>query len=581
MIWSGRHPATNFRYVNYVHQKLSRRYAVTNDNVLSSTYNREKATFRRMSCAATMRSMYDPIQILLRIMPLVWISKATLFWTPKALMKNRSNGWILHQVSRRSSPFPWNQQGRMAALIFRGGEADDSQSAFFAESDGEADGGNVDSDDEDTDDTEDEDSKEEDTQGESVVEKKEHNSSSSATNIGTSTAPVKVQIRTGLQCPLIDQRLDLTCSRSRDVLSIKQRISRQMRGRPPVSMQRLILLGNGGKMLQDDVLLSDIVPDSNEDEEEDEDDDGAAGSDGLVKISFTLDVVPPIDGKFATDDFGDLLKRMTTDELLDSYCSNVAAMHYSSMSLMKELDEIGNHMQRGRTEAEDSSIYTKDNDDFSQPSSSASLAMRRHALLVKEQLLSNFPEGTYKEIWKDTSGDNECGEEVNGMNDGGSRQRVIARGQKTRNGIRGGATMNVKRAVQHNLNINWADTIRNSLLFLFFGHFGARQAMSRLLMLMAAPLCFIIQLRPVKIMLKQLFYFVGRPPAILLSLLPAPQQAIMGLDSQKALFELYGDPYKSTHGSEEGNARIVENDDIELTADSDESEYEDEYNEEL
>ena len=59
-------------------------------------------------------------------------------------------------------------------------------------------------------------------------------------------------------------------------------------------------------------------------------------------------------------------------------------------------------------------------------------------------------------------------------------------------------------------------------------------------MYLGAPLCFVLQARPVKIAMKQLFYTVGKPPAILLSLLPAPQQAIMSLNYDAAMTDLYG-----------------------------------------
>merc|ERR1712157_190003 len=71
--------------------------------------------------------------------------------------------------------------------------------------------------------------------------------------------------------------------------------------------------------------------------------------------------------------------------------------------------------------------------------------------------------------------------------------------------IHGGAKMTVKRAIQKNLNINWSDTIRNALLFLFFGYFGIRKndTFTKTIMIYyAAPLCFIIQLRFIKIFFK-------------------------------------------------------------------------------
>ncbi|KAL7476607.1 hypothetical protein ACHAW6_002454 [Cyclotella cf. meneghiniana] len=91
------------------------------------------------------------------------------------------------------------------------------------------------------------------------------------------------------------------------------------------------------------------------------------------------------------------------------------------------------------------------------------------------------------------------------------------------------------------MNVNWADTTRNSLLFLFFGYFGGRNSFSRAFLLLSAPLCFFIQTRPVKVAIKQLFYAIGEPPGILLSLLPAPQQAIMSLNYANAMRGLYGE----------------------------------------
>jgi hypothetical protein len=58
-------------------------------------------------------------------------------------------------------------------------------------------------------------------------------------------------------------------------------------------------------------------------------------------------------------------------------------------------------------------------------------------------------------------------------------------------------------------------------------------------MLLGAPLCFISQARPVKIWSKQLFFMFMFPPSIVLSLLPAPEQAILNMDVTKAYGALY------------------------------------------
>jgi len=50
---------------------------------------------------------------------------------------------------------------------------------------------------------------------------------------------------------------------------------------------------------------------------------------------------------------------------------------------------------------------------------------------------------------------------------------------------------------------------------------------------------FILQARPVKIWFKILFYMMVNPPAVVSSLLPAPQQAILNADIEKAYAILY------------------------------------------
>jgi hypothetical protein len=74
---------------------------------------------------------------------------------------------------------------------------------------------------------------------------------------------------------------------------------------------------------------------------------------------------------------------------------------------------------------------------------------------------------------------------------------------------------------------------------MFFGHFGGRNSRSRYLLLFGAPLCFLLQARPVKLLSKQLFFMCSFPPGIVLSLMPAPQQALLSMDVTKAYAALY------------------------------------------
>ena len=54
-----------------------------------------------------------------------------------------------------------------------------------------------------------------------------------------------------------------------------------------------------------------------------------------------------------------------------------------------------------------------------------------------------------------------------------------------------------------------------------------------------------------KVAMKQLFYTIGEPPGIFLSLLPAPQQAIMSLNYGNVMRGLYGEKVLEKGGNEE------------------------------
>lgn len=55
-------------------------------------------------------------------------------------------------------------------------------------------------------------------------------------------------------------------------------------------------------------------------------------------------------------------------------------------------------------------------------------------------------------------------------------------------------------------------------------------------------MCFVLQARVVKIYLKLAFYACAHPPSIFLSLLPAPQQAILSFNEEEARKVLYPEP---------------------------------------
>jgi hypothetical protein len=133
-----------------------------------------------------------------------------------------------------------------------------------------------------------------------------------------------------------------------------------------------------------------------------------------------------------------------------------------------------------------------------------------------------------------------------------------------------------RRVLQHNLNVDWGMTIRHFLLFLFFGLFGGRTATSRAILLLGAPSVFVLQARPVKLWIWQAMYaLLDHPPSILLSLLPAPQQAILSLDMNAAMNTLYGNHIVSSVKKLKEPAEAAVADDDDHDDDDDEQEEDD------
>jgi hypothetical protein len=410
--------------------------------------------------------------------------------------------------------------------------------AGIAESNGDADEEAED----ETEDEDDDDEEEENMQvdvdespSEDATEEEEEEAPSPAlpTSTSASLGPLKVTIKTGLNSPLVDQVWESTCSRTRTVLSVKQSLARQMKGRPPVETQTLLL--HGVEVLDDDAILGDIAAEEEDDEDDDDEDDEDKDSDGMVKLQLTLDMPPPIDAKFATE-YGELLSKLSKKELLEAYAANMAAMNHVSDAILEEASPAPAAVDDGEV-SDDDEDDNDQTDNFVTTAATtgerATLKMRKQALLIQEQLLLTMPENVQTVIRTDPRSQTEEDEEA--------KTQLAAR----KLGIQGGASMNVKRMVQHNMNIQWADTVRNALLFLFFGYFGARDPLSKMCMLAMAPLCFVMQARPAKVAMKQLFYAIGKPPGIFLSLLPAPQQAIMDLDFNTAMTDLYGARYSA------------------------------------
>ena len=210
--------------------------------------------------------------------------------------------------------------------------------------------------------------------------------------VAVSSQPISIVFKTNMGNPLIDSSLELLVSRSRTVENVKQSLSRMLPGRPPVEVMRLV---SEGLLLQDDQLVDDIVDEEDEDEEDNE---------GAPSVTMIIDMVPPVDPKFATQLHK--MNEMSTSELLDAYAANAAAMYHT-------------------TSEED------------QPGDLLSVQLRHEAHEIREQLLENFPEKALAAMSMETP----SAEVVEDR-----------RGQRHRTST-GGARANLKRILQTNLNI--------------------------------------------------------------------------------------------------------------------------------
>ena len=255
--------------------------------------------------------------------------------------------------------------------------------------------------------------------------------------VATSSSPVKLIISTGLGCSLIDQTLETNASRSRTIGNIRQTISRQMKGRPPMQSIRLLL---GNRVLRDDEIIDDLAPDEDDEDDEldDEEEEEEDEDDGMVKLRLTLDAVPPVDPKFGVE-LQQQLQKMSTAELLEAYAANAAAAHegVARMFASSPLDDLSDSDDDEEDDDEEESIGGR-------ATASVSTAMRQHALSIKETIVETMPQDAIAIL-------NQSADE----SEGAALASAVASARRHRRGgaMKGGASTQVKRALQRNLNI--------------------------------------------------------------------------------------------------------------------------------
>ena len=352
----------------------------------------------------------------------------------------------------------------------------------------------------------------------------------------------------------LDQSIEITVHPSRNILSLKQSLQRQLPGKPPIATMQLIFQG---RIVPDDVLVDELLEDHNDDDDDDDDDKDSTANKGLVLL---LDMIPPVDPKLIAQPklFDGLLQDLTVSDLLDAYVTNEAALYQNNAALfaLQQQEAVASEQSKGIGEDEEGDDEEETNSaKATTPSTSfppsnlpttVPLALTRqikeHAALLRHNLESKLlTDETSRRLLAETRPPSVVASLLSQQDDVRGQRRRPASLVATTSSSVGGLGVTWKRAIQRNLNIQWADTIRHVILFLFFGWFGGRTPFSRAILLLGAPSVILLQARPVKLLLRQLWYLVlDHPPSIVLSLMPAPQQAILDLNVAEAMQTIYG-----------------------------------------
>jgi hypothetical protein len=398
-------------------------------------------------------------------------------------------------------------------------------------------------------------------------------------------------VQTSVNNVVVDAHFEITVLSTRTVAAIKERLRRVIPGKPPLST---IALWFQGQPLDDEQTVQDILQELAEDAELDDDDDDKdenddendESKDDTRRIVLTLDMLPPVDPKFVAQ-LDEKMPDLTTSQLLDAYAMNEAVLYHNHAALLAAAAAAAQQEQSASSE-NDTGKGGEQNEDSTQQQQQQQqrqpihLQLQQEAARIRQDLelllmQKQQPSGSSSSISPQ--------QQQQQQQDGGGGGSIISkvtellndvetpvvkaklqaanpiqkRGHRVRHyaaigtGIttttsststsRSSSYTTLRRMIQTNFNVQWGDTLRYFCLFIFFGYFGGRTPASRAILLLGAPSVFVLQARPVKLLLKQVLYtLLDHPYGILLSLLPAPQQAILSLNHAEAMKTIYGIP---------------------------------------
>ena len=223
-----------------------------------------------------------------------------------------------------------------------------------------------------------------------------------------------------------------------------------MRGRPPL---QTIILKHSGRTLSDDETVSSILSDVDSDDEDSDSEDNI-GEEETEKLKLTLDIMPPIDPKFGIE-FREKAGKMSTKELLSAYCLNAAGMRLGMELSEIEMEEYNKLLQAN----EDDEQMLEDGIKEVKDLPNQSLHIRKQATLLQKQMEKSFGDETLQLMDKEyervqsylAEGDKHTSS--TGVVYGLVPDAELTQRSRRGRALKGGATMNIKRALQRNMNV--------------------------------------------------------------------------------------------------------------------------------
>ncbi|KAG7340930.1 hypothetical protein IV203_022881 [Nitzschia inconspicua] len=296
--------------------------------------------------------------------------------------------------------------------------------------------------------------------------------------------PVKIIFTTNLRNPILDQTMETTTLRKRTFAELRNTVSKRLIGKPPVVAIQFMYRG---KLLRDDMLVDEIFDHDDDDDEQDDDNKNANDDDvdsdddeAMDSRIVTLNIVPPVDERFAVELTPKLLSRdeldamtttlvdetqiLSTYDLLEAYFLNQACLARNAQLLMDP-----------NTAATTTTATTS--------STLLPIELQDQAKRLQEEWKSQLS----PDVWESTvmapiitSSSTKDGKDML------ANIKEEWKGQRYRSG-KGGVVVQLKQTLQTNFNVDWVEAIRTFVLFIVFGLFGGKSALSKSLLIFGGP----------------------------------------------------------------------------------------------